>query len=533
MATTFGGFQIVQSALNAMQEAVDVAGQNVANASTPGYTEERAVLVSQPGVVQVGLGGPNANATLGIGVNVTEVQQVSEAFLNAQVRTAQSSVSYQGQTVQFLQQAQGLYNEPGPNGLSAAMQTFFTDLSTLATSPQSSAARAVVAQDAATVAGRLNTLASGLSQLSGAVQTDLGIQVGQANKDLTQIASLNQQIQNAQIQGLQPNTLMDQRNQLLASLSKAMGITVGSDSAGNLTVTDTATGALLVDGQQAGQLATAATLTNGAGSATASAWQVVEQGLPTTGGGAAPAPALANITSGQIGGDLNLLGGVSYAAGTTPPGGFGALAPTGNTAAYGQSLQGQLDQVASALATSINALQMPSAAGSQAYYLDASGNPVSTAPSASQPTGVPFFINAAATVQTVPPSGITAATIAVNPAVLQSPYEIAAAQSANANDGSNAQAMADLGQSTSPGSAVELYSSQVSGLGVVVQAALSGQTTDASLLTQAQNMQQSVSGVSINNEVANITQYEDVYTAAAKALTAMQTMLQSLMAAVA
>jgi flagellar hook-associated protein 1 FlgK len=181
----------------------------------------------------------------------------------------------------------------------------------------------------------------------------------------------------------------------------------------------------------------------------------------------------------------------------------------------------------------VNNLQMPTASGAApAYYLNASGSPVSTAPSASQPTGVPFFIDSAATTQTVPPSGITAQTIAVNPAILQSPYEIAAAQSANANDGSNAQAMADLGQATSPGAAVPLYNSQVSGLGTVVQAAQSDQTTAQSLLTQAQTMQQSVSGVSINTEVANIAQYQDVYTAASKALVAMQTMLQSLLAAV-
>lgn len=533
MATTFGGFQIVQSALNAMQEAVDVAGQNVANASTPGYAEERAVLVSQPTVVQVGLGGPVADAAMGVGVDVSRVQRVGEAYLNAQVQGAQSNVSYEGQITSLLQNAQGLYNEPGSNGLSSGMQKFFTDMATLSANPQSSAARAVVGQDAANVADQFNSLSAGLSQLSGAVQNDLGVQVGQVNQTLTQVAGLNQQIQNAEIQHIQPTTLMDQRDQLLSALSKALAIRVGSDASGNLTVTDQATGALLVDGQQVGRLATGQTLTNAAGSATATAWQVVEQGLATTSAAAQPPPALANITSGQIGADLTLLGGVTYAAGATAPNGYAALAPAGNTAAYGQSLAGQLDQVASALATAVNNLQMPTGTGAPlAYYLDASGNPVSTAPAAGQPTGVPLFVNASVGTQTVPPSGITAANLAVNAAIVQSPYEIAAAQSPNAGDGSNAQAMADLGQSTAPGSAVPLYDGQVSGLGVVVATAQSQQTTAQSLLTQAKTMQQSVSGVSINNEIAHLSQYEDVYTAAAKALSAMQTMLQSLMAVI-
>lgn len=532
MGSTFLGFQIVQSALSAMQDAVDVAGQNVANASTPGYSRERAVLVSQPTVVNVGVGGPVANATMGAGVNVSGVQRVSAAYLTAQVQGAQANVSYQNQVTTFLQNAQSLFNEPSANGLSSGMQKFFTDLSTLSGNPQSSAARAVVAQDASAVASQFNSLSAGLGQLSQSVRTDLQVQVGQVNQALSQVAGLNQQIHSAQVQGTQPTTLLDQRSQILAGLSKSLGITVGSDAQGNLTVTDAATGALLVDGQQAGQVVTGQTLTNAAGSATASAWQVVEQGLPS-GAGTAPAPTVANITSGQIGADLTLLGGVTFAAGVTVPSTYGLLSPVANAGAYGQSLRGQLDQVASSLATSINALQMPTAVGAApAYYLNAAGAPTSTAPSASQPTGVPMFVNASQTTQTVPPGGFTAANLAVNSAIMQSPYEIAAAQSANAADGSNAQAMGDLGQSGAPSAAVPLYNSLVSGMGVVVQSSISRQTTGQSLLTQAVNLQQSVTGVSINQEVANMTQYQDVYTAAAKAMGAMQTMLQSLLAVI-
>ncbi|MCL6594659.1 MAG: flagellar hook-associated protein FlgK [Firmicutes bacterium] len=516
MATTFVGFAIVQSALEAMQEAVNVAGQNVANATTPGYSRERAQLVTEPTVVQAGTGGPVTDAVLGTGVNIANVERVVESYLNAAVRNAQSNASYQDQVVAFLQNAQSLYNEPGANGLSSTMQKFFTDLATLSQDPQSSAARAVVGQDAANVAAQFNTLASGLSQLGTALEGDLATQVGQVNQALSQVASLNQEIQNAQIQGMSANSLLDQRDQILAQLSQSMAIQVGTDASGNLTVTDAATGALLVDGQSYGQLATNGTL----GGVAAAAWQVVEQGLPTTPGGAAPPAALADITSGQIGADLTLLGGTAYPAGTTPPAYFGALAPPGSSA-YGQSLQAGLDQVAATLAGAINALQL------NGYYLDSSGSPVSAA---SPP--VPFFINGAAATQTNPPSGIGAANLAVNPAILSAPYEIAAAQTASAGDGSNALAMADYGQSTQPSAAVPLYSGQVSALGVQVAAALSQQTTNKSLLTQAKNMQQSVSGVSLNEEFANLTQYQDVYTAAAKAMGAMQTMLATLLSVV-
>lgn len=498
MSTTFLGFQIVQSALSAMQEAVDVAGQNVANASTPGYAQERAVLVSQPNAVQAGTGGPVLNGVVGAGVNVAEVQRVTEGYLNSSVRNAQSAASYQGAVVQFLGNAQSLYNEPTSNGLSSTMQKFYTDLSTLSQNPQSSASRAVVAQDAASVVNQLNTLASGLSQLSSGVTTDLGTQVSQVNQQLGQIANLNQQIAAAQINHVSANSLLDQRSQILNQLSKSMAITVGTDSAGNVQVTDSATGAVLVTGQQAGSLSVSGnTVTETAAGATTA--------------------ATANITQGQIGADLVLLGGAVPTSNV--PAYAGALAPVGSTN-YSQSLQSGLDQVASAFAGEINTLQQ---AG---YNLNASGTPTSAA-------AVPFFVNgSASTAATLVTTGITAANIAVNSAILAAPNLIAAAQSAQAGDGSNALAMSDWGQSTAPSSAVALYSGQISAIGVQVASAQSSQTTGQSLLAQAQKMQQSVSGVSVNQEFANLTQYQDVYTAAAKALGAMQTMLQSLLSVV-
>lgn len=506
MASPFAGFSIIDSALNAMQQAVDVAGQNIANATTPGYANETVSLSTMPSVVQGSLGGPTGADALGTGVQVQAVKRQTEAFLTQGVRTAQSVETYGTQVVNVLTQAQDLLSEPSSSGLAAIMEQMFTDLATLAQNPQSTAARAVVVQDAQNVVAQFHTLATGLTGISTNLEQDLQSQVTTANNLIGQIADLNQQITTAQVEGSQPNSLIDQRSNLLNQLSKQMAITVGADSQGNLTVTDSATGVVLIDGSEAGNL----TVANDATGAPVLVSEVAA-GSPSS-----ATPTAAAITSGNIGADLGLLSG--------------ALAPPGSASA-GNSMLSGLNQVASALATSMNALQ------ANGYYLDPNtGSPVQASTgSPSSPTTDPavttFFTEGSGSTGSSA-AAITAAGIALNQDIAQNGSFIAAASSANAGDGSNAQAMGDLGQSTNPSSAVQLYAGQVSSIGTEVAGDQSQLTTAQSLLTQAQTTQESVSGVDINQAVTDLSQYEEVYTAAAKAMGSMQNMLASLMAAV-
>lgn len=505
MASPFAGFSILDSALNAMQQAVDVAGQNIANSTTPGYAQESTNLVAMPSIQQGSLGGPVGANGLGTGVAVQTVQRQTEAYLTQGVRTQQAITTYNQQVVGVLTQAQDLLSEPSASGLSSMMEQMFTDLATLAQNPQSAAARAVVAQDAQNVVAQFHSLASGLTGISTNLAQDLGNQVSTANHLLGQVGSLDRQITTAQVEGIQPNSLLDQRSHLLDQLSNQMGITVGTDSQGTLTVADSATGTVLVNGSEVGNL----TVMNDANGAPVLVSETAAGSSSTT------TRTSAAITSGHIGADLHLLSG--------------ELAPPGS-ASTGNSMLAGLNEVASALATSLNTLQ---ASGD---YLDPNtGAPVqANTGSSSSPTTDPpvptFFTEGSGGGSVV---AVTAAGIALNRDIARNGTYIAAARSGQAGDGSNAQAMANLGQSTSPSSVMELYAGQVSAIGTKV-AGYQGQfTTAQSLLTQAQQMQESVSGVNINEQVTQLSQYEETYTAAAKAMGAMQSMLASLMAAVA
>jgi Flagellar hook-associated protein len=127
--------------------------------------------------------------------------------------------------------------------------------------------------------------------------------------------------------------------------------------------------------------------------------------------------------------------------------------------------------------------------------------------------------------------GAAASSISVNPAVASNPYLIAAAsQGGGPSDGSNAQAMASLYDSSSGPD--QAYATMIGSLGAYVQTANEQAQAAQSLATSATAVNQAVSGVNIDQEMVEMLSYQQAYQASAKVISTVNTMINSLMQAV-
>lgn len=217
-------FGIGQSALAAAQLGITTTGQNIANASTPGYS--RQVIIQTANEPQ-NLGG----SFIGQGVSVTQIQRTYDSFLSGQVNSSQSAQNQASVYNSQISQINNLIADPTA-GVTPALQNFFKSFQNLAASPNGTAgaaARQSAVSSAQSLAGSLNSLQSRLDQIRDDVNGQIGTVVGSINSYATQLANLNDTIEKAQGTanvGSPPNDLLDQRDQLVTELSKLTKVSV-------------------------------------------------------------------------------------------------------------------------------------------------------------------------------------------------------------------------------------------------------------------------------------------------------------------
>lgn len=125
---------------------------------------------------------------------------------------------------------------------------------------------------------------------------------------------------------------------------------------------------------------------------------------------------------------------------------------------------------------------------------------------------------------------ISAATIEVNPALVANPMDIAASSSpVLGNDGSNAQAIAELYNSSSGPD--QAYRSLIGDLGSATQAAQEQSKVASALSNSAIELNQSVSGVNTNSQEISLVGYQQAFQALGNVVSTINTAMQSLLAA--
>jgi flagellar hook-associated protein 1 FlgK len=228
---------IAVTGIDASQAAMDTIAENLSNANTPGYVDETADLIANPGEDFLGVG---------TGVSVSRISQANDALLAANAQQTSGALAQTTALQQALQQAQSAFPEPSSSGLSATLASFWQDWDNIASNPSSSAPRAAVVDDAQTIVTSLQQASQQLSTTSANATSQLQSLVGTTNTLLSQVAGLNSQITEAEGSGSSPNSLIDQRNQLMDQLSTDIGAT--STNLPNGTIQVNVGGVALVQG---------------------------------------------------------------------------------------------------------------------------------------------------------------------------------------------------------------------------------------------------------------------------------------------
>jgi len=453
--SSFGGLSIALSSLLSQRRAMDVTGQNVSNASTVGYTRQRADLRALGPVSLHSLQG--TAMPYGSGVTVAGVVRLSDELAAARVRSSTADHGFLTARADLLAQVENRFAEPGDDGLQAALGELWQSFGDLSNTPGDPTARGAVLQQAAGVVDLLHTGQRGAAVQWQETRTQASALQSEVNTLAGSVAQLNKHIRESDGQA---HELTDQRDQLVLRLAELTGATAQLRPDGTARVL--VGGIPLVDGDRA----TAVTLQAPARIEDVSASAPVRftwpDGSTVAGGG--------------------VLGALTEGMQTTLP---------GVVAGY--------DEVATALATRVNALHT----GGQA-------------PDGS--TGRPFFVVGA---------GSAAATIAVNPDLMQDPMLLAAAEAGGGpQDGSLADRIAAL--ASAAGGPDQLWARFVVRTGVEVGALDGRAAVAARVAATAQDALLSETGVDLDEEMTNLVMFQRAYEGAARVMTAVDEALDTL-----
>ncbi|OEU46862.1 MAG: flagellar hook-associated protein FlgK [Desulfobacterales bacterium S7086C20] len=570
---------IAKDALAAQQYGIYVTGHNIANVNTPGYSKQSAVLEARDPA-------PFGGVVLGRGVNTTEITRNCDQIIENRVMQGKSDLySFKGME-NYMVALEGLFNENTDKSLSNILGDFWNRWHDIANNPSAVPERIALYEHSKLLSEQLNSFDVDLEQLRTDLTNALDAGVGRVNEITSEIASLNTEII---VMGVDAsaNDLKDQRNVLCSELAEYIDMKVFQQEHDSFTIVS-AKGVVFVDGDTSYDLELDGTSVKWQGSggnevditdhiskgklggflemrdevvakykqdltelASEFIWAVNEQhskgaGLTTfssaTGTYSSSSPGSAVSTSAS---GLDYYDKVStgtfrvYVYDST-----GALANAANvTVTAGATTLSNIATAISAVDPDITATVNGSgqlAISTTNSHTFAFSNDTSGALAA---LGINTFF-----------TGSTAGGIDINSTIASDKDYIAAAQidsttgSFATGDNTNAQAIADLQYSsmqisewtydringntegTTTATIDDYYHSLIGSLGIKASSIKRSSSFSENMVHELETMRDSISSVSLDEEMTQLMQYQHAYSAAAKLFSVADEMMQTLLA---
>lgn len=204
MTSLTAALSIALSGLQTSTARLQVAANNVSNASQEGYTKKSAIVAAV-------INGGEAS-----GVNITGFTRASDKGLTASYNASTSDASFYGTQNSYLKQVQTILDSTSDNpALSNAVAKFQSAWTEYSTSPESASQQQAVLQAGSTLVSQIQNISTGIVNLGRQVVTDTGNTVSSLNSYLSQIADLNEQVSSAGPNGSGTGDLQDSRDLLI------------------------------------------------------------------------------------------------------------------------------------------------------------------------------------------------------------------------------------------------------------------------------------------------------------------------------
>ena len=228
----FDGINIGLSALQTQKKSIETTGHNIANANNEDYSRQRVIQTAkEPNIL------PGSNFMQGTGVKVEDIRRIQDQFINQQVREESQESGYWKQIQSGMERIEYIFNEPSDSGLQSAFDKFWNSLQDLNTYPNDTATRAAVKNQGMVLSKAFRNINEQMMDYKRSLNSDLEKKVSEINSIADRISRYNKQITTALASNNTPNDLLDKREALFNDLNELTTVKGKTDKVGNLNIT--------------------------------------------------------------------------------------------------------------------------------------------------------------------------------------------------------------------------------------------------------------------------------------------------------
>ena len=553
----YGVMTMASSSLLAQQKAINVTGNNIANVNTPGYSRQRVAMETKLPLM-------SSSGPMTYGVEVGNIERVYDRFLGVQINAESETLGHWEARKDGLEIAEVIFNESGEFGLSQSINQFWGSWQDLSNDPSSHNERVVLQAHSEVMTGTFNQIYSDLLNAQQGLDGSIEGAVAEINALSQQIADLNQKVMEVEASGFTANDYRDKRDLALKELAGLIDINAFEDTSGRVTVSVGA-GQTLVESSSSHNLTTQV---NGFGL----------KNIAWIGPDGTTVDITSDIHNGEVNGwlearDVDIRGylrqldtlaetmieqvNTLHQAGWGLDGSTGTAFFTGLAQASG-SMDSLLTITAEAGGTGNIQVTLVGGgtAGAETVTTDpvtgdiqiaiedgvSTGGDIATALQAhaginTVVAGAPAaaWDLSAGTNTSVLAGGISARGLQVNSAVSNNLDLMAASSTSAGLPGNNDQAIAianlqhALTMENNSTTFEDYYNTLVSQVGGDLQSANAYSNHQSDMVVQLENRRESISGVSLDEEMINLLKFQAAYDAAAKLITTADELLQTVL----
>ncbi|MBT7608939.1 MAG: flagellar hook-associated protein FlgK [Bacteriovoracaceae bacterium] len=477
---------IGKTGLMASKKSLGTTGHNIANANTEGYSRQRVMQTSATPVAKGGV-------VEGTGTRIRSIERVHDDNIEKRLHKTQSEQRFYEQRSEQLRQVEDIFNELDNDGLNKILNKFYNSFRELANQPENETIRSIVRDTAGLVTKDFKRISGTLDSLSRNIDRGIEKEVTDINQLLKNTANLNTRIAYIEAMGDETGDLRDQRDGVLRELSKSFQIKTYRDNKNNFIVSAVGVGTL-VTGADIQELSASGTNKENSSNNMGGSVEIYFKNRPQL-------PITAKFRSGQLSSILQVRNSDIT------------------------ELRERIDSIAYDFTNTVNAIHRRGFA-SRKVPVDEAGNPA-LKDQFGPVTGINFFKKL---------EGISGASsqISLSQAVKDDLSNIVTAVNSNSpGDNRIAVAVSKLQHERvmSGGTATleEYYLQTVGRVGLETNKANLDSEQFSGILTQLQSLKERVSGVSIDEETANMVRYQHAYEASAKVMQTADEMFKTVL----